>query len=97
LHGLQGLAAAQGLHGLQGLQGSAAAQGLQGLQGSTAAQGLQGVQAASCTAPTSAWAAAAGKIAALESATAVLRTMAVSFKVFRVIFDILGSPNFVGN
>jgi hypothetical protein len=44
-------------------------------------------------APASAWAAAAGRIAALESAIAVLRTMAVSLMVFRVNFDILGSPN----
>jgi hypothetical protein len=94
LQGLHGLAAAQGLQGLQGLHGLAAAQGLQGLHG---LQGLQGLQAASCMAPTSAWAAAAGRIAALESAIAVLRTMAVSLMVFRVNFDILGSPNSSSN
>jgi hypothetical protein len=96
LHGLQ--AAAQGLHGLQaaaqGLQGlQAAAQGLHGLQ--AAAQGLhglQGLQAANCTAPGAWFAAAAGRALALANATAVLRMMAVSFKVLRVFVDMLGSP-----
>jgi len=96
LHGLQ--AAAQGLQGLQaaaqGLQGlQAAAQGLQGLQ--AAAQGLhglQGLQAANCTAPGARFAAAAGRALALANATAVLRMMAVSFKVLRVFVDMLGSP-----
>ncbi|MDX1400682.1 MAG: hypothetical protein R3245_02070 [Kiloniellales bacterium] len=89
----QGLqAAAQGLQAAaQGLQ--AAAQGLQaaaqGLQ--AAAQGLQaaaqGLHVAIWIFPASEFAATAGMAAALVRATAVLKTIAASFRLLRVFIS----------
>ena len=68
LHGLQGLAAAQGLHGLH----LAAAQGL---------QGLHGLQAAICTEVSAVLADALGSATAEVARVATLRAMTVSFNM----------------